>query len=80
MKRVQTGDSELQPSFFRFKMKLTLTKSMQQSVELAMKQPEFSVKYKEEAEMITKVKSIDTKSFPITVELLQYVSKCLGKI
>lgn len=52
---------------------------MQQSVELALKQADFSVKYKEEAEMIAEIKCLDTKSFPITVELLQHVSKCLGK-
>lgn len=51
---------------------------MQEAVKLALQQKEFSVKHKEEAEMITKVEFIESKSYPITVELLQYVSKCLG--
>lgn len=51
---------------------------MQTSVELALKQPDFSARYKEEADMIIEIEN-DLKNVPITVELVQYVSKRLGK-
>ncbi|KAG2209153.1 hypothetical protein INT47_005445 [Mucor saturninus] len=57
-------------------MKLTLTKDMQASVELALKEANFSEKHKEEAEMIA---SACDESVPITVELIQYVSKQLNQ-
>ncbi|KAI7893073.1 endoplasmic reticulum-based factor for assembly of V-ATPase-domain-containing protein [Mucor mucedo] len=59
-------------------MKLTLTKDMQASVELALKGASFSEKYKEEAEMIASA-CHEKESVPITVELVQYVSKQLNQ-
>lgn len=59
-------------------MKLTLTSNIQDSVKLALAQPNFSVVYKEEAE---KIVDYDLKEvFPVSVELLQQVSKCLGNL
>lgn len=57
-------------------MKLTLTSSIQESVQSALARPDFSVVYQEEAEKI--IKQDLKKAYPVSVELLQHVSKCLG--
>jgi hypothetical protein len=63
-------------------MKLTCTKEIQSSVELALKQPTFSIVYKEEAEKIIDQdvnNNNNNNNIPVTVELLHHVSTCLGK-
>lgn len=59
-------------------MQLKLTKYMQDSVELAVKQPSFLKRHKEEAEMITLLKLDENKQHGISVELIHHVSNCLG--
>lgn len=57
-------------------MKLTLTSNIQDSVQSALAHPDFSVVYREEAE---KIVDQDLKeAYPVSVELLQHVSKCIG--
>ncbi|KAI9335218.1 endoplasmic reticulum-based factor for assembly of V-ATPase-domain-containing protein [Pilaira anomala] len=61
-------------------MQLTLTKTMQQSVKLALKQPGFLKRHVEEAEKIAELDMNETKAYPITVELIHHVSSCLDDI
>ncbi|GAA5803250.1 hypothetical protein HPULCUR_008727 [Helicostylum pulchrum] len=61
-------------------MQLNLTKSMQDSVELAVKQPSFLQIHKEEAEMITLLELDENKQHSISVELIHHVSNCLDGV
>lgn len=77
-KHPETRIRNLNVLFILLNMQLTLTKTMQQSVKLALKQPGFLKRHVEEAEKIAELDMNETKVYPITVELIHHVSSCLG--
>lgn len=59
-------------------MNLRLTESIHTAVKKALVAPEFSEKYKEEAEKISHLESVPKEPYPVSTDLLEYVAKRLG--
>ncbi|CAO3610291.1 unnamed protein product [Mucor fragilis] len=58
-------------------MNLRLTESIHTAVKKALVAPEFSEKYKEEAEKISHLESVPKEPYPVSTDLLEYVAKRL---
>ncbi|KAL9553211.1 hypothetical protein MBANPS3_003402 [Mucor bainieri] len=62
-------------------MDLRLTKSIHAAIKKALAKPEFSEKYREEAEKISKLESVSTEEpYPVSTDLVEYVAKQLGTL
>lgn len=59
-------------------MDLRLTETIQTAVKKALAKPEFSEKYKEEAEKISNLESVSKEPYPVSTDLVEYVAKLLG--
>ncbi|KAI9476586.1 MAG: endoplasmic reticulum-based factor for assembly of V-ATPase-domain-containing protein [Benjaminiella poitrasii] len=58
-------------------MDLQLTQSIQESIKSALKKTDFPIKYKEEAEKLRDLKLDSTEKHPVSVDLVEQVSKSL---
>ncbi|KAL7312767.1 hypothetical protein PS15m_008494 [Mucor circinelloides] len=58
-------------------MDLRLTETIQTAVKKALAKPEFSEKYKEEAEKISNLESVSKEPYPVSTDLVEYVAKLL---
>lgn len=59
-------------------MDLRLTESIHTAVKKALAVPEFSEKYKQEAEKIAHMESVPKEPSPVSTDLVEYVAKRLG--
>lgn len=61
-------------------MNLVLTEKIQKAVKTALKNPEFPLRYKEEATEISKLKLESKQKYPISQDLVEKVSQISSKL